>query len=489
MKTSGMKHQLEALKRMKGHKEYYALFMEQGTGKTWTLLANAERLYSQGTIDAVLVIAPNGVHTNWVRREIPEHMDGHIIARYWSSGAGVKQAKWTDEIMQVRRDNEPVPLRILAMSIDAAVTKSGYAFAEKFLNTFKTMIILDESSRIKNPDAKRTKAMYKLRSKAVCARIASGTPITNSPVDVFAQMEFLSCGLLGTTSYRSFVAEYAEVLSENHPFVKRMTEKNPKIKFAQIIAKNADGSPIWRNLDKLSKLLEPHSYRILKKDCLDLPKKIYKTITFELTSKQQQIYSKLKNELRIDLNDESVLTVKELAAIVKLQQITSGFVNTPFGVKYLSDENPRLKALSDAIEDVCGKFIIWARFREEITAIVKMLAAAKIECVEYHGGINRDEREVAVDAFQNGSVRAFVGQPKSGGIGLTLTAAETVFYYSNDYNLETRLQSEDRAHRIGTKNNVVYIDLAAIDTIDEKITANLQRKKITAAVILDNTEA
>ena len=220
-----------------------------------------------------------------------------------------------------------------------------------------------------------------------------------------------------------------------------------------------------------------------------MPNKIYKTITFELTSKQQQVYSKLKNELRIDLDDESVLTVKELAAIVKLQQITSGFVNTPFGVQYLSDENPRLKALSDAIEDVDGKFIIWARFREEIAAIVKMLTAAKIECVEYHGGINRDEREVAVDAFQNGSVRAFVGQPKSGGIGLTLTAAETVFYYSNDYNLETRLQSEDRAHRIGTKNNVVYTDLAAIDTIDEKITANLQRKKITSAAILDNTEA
>ena len=483
MKTQGMRHQLQAMQRMVG-RPTYALFMEQGTGKTWTLLADAERLYAKGTIDTVLVVAPNGVHLNWVNREIPAHMEGNIVARAWRSGAGVRYMKSLEELFKVREEGQPVPLRVLAVNIDALVTKKGYDFCERFLLTGKALIILDESSRIKNPDAARTKALMRLRRYASGARIASGTPVTNSPVDVFAQMEFLEGGLLGTTSYRAFVAEYADVLPTTHPLMQNMVRRNPKAAYAQIIARNPDGSPRWRNLDKLQKLLEPHSFRVLKKDCLDLPDKIYKTITFEMNSEQQRAYDKMQDELRIDLGDNVELPVSELAALIKLQQITSGYVNTPMGVRYVSDDNPRLKAFMDAVEDVDGKFIVWARFREELDAIRDALIEADIPCVQYHGGVSRDDREAAVDAFQNGDVRVFVGQPQSGGIGLTLTAAETVFYFSNDFNLETRLQSEDRAHRIGTRKNVVYIDLAAENTIDEQIARNLQRKKRTAAVVL-----
>ena len=483
MKTKGMRHQLEAMQRMVG-RPTYALFMEQGTGKTWTLLADAERLYAKGTIDSVLVVAPNGVHLNWVNREIPAHMEGTIIARAWRSGASQKHLRTLEDLFKPRVDGEPVPLRILAVNVDALVTKKGYEFCERFLMSGNPLIILDESSRIKNPDAARTKALMKLRRFAKGARIASGTPVTNSPVDVFAQMEFLESGLLGTTSYRAFVSEYADVMPANHPMIVNMTIRNPKAAYAQIIARNPDGSSRWRNLDKLQQLLEPHSFRVLKKDCLDLPEKIYKTITFELNNDQQKAYDKMQDELRIDLGDNVELPVSELAALIKLQQITSGFVNTPLGIRYVSEDNTRLKALMDAIEDVDGKFIIWARFREELDAIAAALTDAGISCVQYHGGVSREDRELAVDAFQEGDVRVFVGQPQSGGIGLTLTAAETVFYFSNDFNLETRLQSEDRAHRIGTRKNVVYIDLVAENTIDEQIARNLQRKQRTAAVVL-----
>ena len=488
MKTQGMKHQLDALQRMVGRKTY-ALFMEQGTGKTWTLLADAERLYAKGTIDTVLVVAPNGVHLNWVNREIPAHMEGNIVARAWRSGAGVRYMKSLEELFRPRREGESVPLRFLAVNIDALVTKKGYEFCERFLLSGNALILLDESSRIKNPDAARTKALMRLRRYCKGARIASGTPVTNSPVDVFAQMEFLESGLLGTTSYRAFVSEYADVLPNTHPLMQNMVRRNPRAAFAQIIARNPDGSPRWRNLDKLQKLLEPQSFRVLKKDCLDLPEKIYKTITFELNSDQQKAYDKMQDELRIDLGDNTELPVSELAALIKLQQITSGYVNTPMGVRYVSDENPRLKSFMDAVEDVDGKFIVWARFREELDAIRDALTDAGIACVQYHGGVSRDDREAAVDQFQNGDVRVFVGQPQSGGIGLTLTAAETVFYFSNDFNLETRLQSEDRAHRIGTRRNVVYIDIAAESTIDEQIARNLQRKKRTAAIVLGDAPA
>jgi SNF2 family DNA or RNA helicase len=143
----------------------------------------------------------------------------------------------------------------------------------------------------------------------------------------------------------------------------------------------------------------------------------------------------------------------------------------------------------DYVTDVEGKIIVWARFKEELRAIAQALTDAGMRVVEYHGDVNDRNREIAVDTFQHGDADVFVGQPQSGGIGLTLTAAETVIYYSNDYNSETRKQSEDRAHRIGTKRNVVYVDLIASDTIDENIVVSLQRKSDLAAAVLGDIRA
>lgn len=485
MKTTGMAHQLEALRRM-DRRATYALFMEQGTGKTWTLLADIERLYAAGAIDGALVIAPKGVHNNWVKREIPAHLDANVIARAWRSGGGKRDKAQLEELFRIRERGEPLPLRILAMNIDALNTKEGFAFAQRFLLATSSMFIIDESSRIKNPSAARTKALMRLRHFAKVARIATGTPITNAPVDVFQQMEFLESGLLGTTSYRAFVAEYAELMHANHPMMRQLIQRNPRAAQAQIIARNPDGSPKWRNLDKLQKLLEPHSFRVLKRECLDLPEKIYKDHFFDLLPAQQKAYELMEEELRIQLHDGEVVPVSALASLVKLQQITSGFVIPPGGGDpvYVAEGSPRLNALMEILEDVEGQVIIWARFKEELRAIAKALHEAEITAVEYHGEVKDKDRIEAVDMFQRGDVRVFLGQPQSGGIGLTLTAAETVIYYSNDFNLETRLQSEDRAHRIGTKRNVVYIDIVANDTIDEAIARSLQRKTDVAANVL-----
>jgi SNF2 family DNA or RNA helicase len=321
------------------------------------------------------------------------------------------------------------------------------------------------------------------------ARIATGTPVTNAPVDIFSQMEFLESGLLGTTSYRAFVAEYADLMSANHPMMQNMIRSNPRAAHAQIVARNPDGSPRWRNLDKLQRLLAPHSFRVLKRDCLDLPEKIYKVHPFELTPEQGKAYAMMRDDLRMEDEFGDVVVVKDLAALMKLQQITSGFVNPPGGGTpiYIGEKNPRLAALTDLMQDVVGQTIVWARFREELSSIAAALRKEGLRVVEYHGGVKTADREAAVDAFQRGEADAFVGQPQSGGIGLTLTNAGTVIYYSNDFNLETRLQSEDRAHRIGTRNNVVYIDLTATGTIDESIARSLQRKSGLAANVLGDS--
>jgi len=248
MKTEGMGHQIEALRAMEG-REYFALLMEQGTGKTWTILADTERLYARGEIDALLVIAPKGVHTNWINREIPEHMHVPVISRAWRSGAGKRYMEKMEGLFRPRDHGEIVPLRVLSMNIDALMTKDGFAFAQRFLNATQALLAIDESSRIKNPDAGRTKQVMKLQHMAPYRRIMTGTPITNAPVDIFGQFEFLEHGLLGTTSYRAFVSEYAELMHNDHPMMKNLIKRNPRAAQAQIIARNPDGSPRWRNLE------------------------------------------------------------------------------------------------------------------------------------------------------------------------------------------------------------------------------------------------
>lgn len=488
MKTKPMSQQLNALERS-ARKREFALLMDQGTGKTWTTLADVERLYAAGLIDALFVLAPKGVHVNWVKREIPTHLEVPVIAEAWRGGAGKKwRAAFDKRLFTPRAHGEVPPLRVLAMNYDAVITKDGGAVAEQFLRCTKAMMVLDESHRIKNPTARRTKVILALRDLAVARRILSGTAITNAPQDLFCQFSFLKPGSLGTTSYRAFVAEFCELVPQESNLMKALVRQNPRNATAQIIAKDEFGRPKYKNLDKLRKLIEPWMFRVLKRDCLDLPPKVYQTHFYELSTPQRRAYELMEEENRIELPEPGeVVSVKALAAISKLQQIAAGFVILPDkSLQYVEEGNGRLDALEEVVEDIEGKFIVWARFREELRAVAERLRKMGKKVVEYHGGVNDRDREAAIDAFQNGDADAFVGQQQSAGIGLTLTAASTAVYFSQDYSSENRKQSEDRCHRIGTTGSVLYIDIAAEDTIDEKITRALQQKSQLAATVLDS---
>lgn len=486
MKTQGMEHQLAALRAAAG-REYFAYFMEQGTGKTWTILADAEREYAAGRIDALFVLAPNGVHTNWTRREIPTHLSGPYISRSWRSGGGKAWATSMEQLFSGRPLGEQSPLRILSMNIEAICTDAGFRFALRFLRATRAMIAVDESTRIKSPSSLRFKRAMRLRPHAAAVRLASGKPNPQSPLDFFGQMEFMRSGLLGTTSYRAFVAEYADLVDMGGDEMRRLVQRNPRAAFAQIVAKDpVTNEPMYRNLDKLAGLVAKHSFRVLKKDCLDLPDKVYQQAYFELAPQQREAYALMEKERRIVLSNEAV-AVARLGALTKLQQITSGFVLLNGSVHrppQLKD-NPRLAALLQTLEDdPDAPAIVWARFREELRTLESALTAAGRRVVSYHGDVGRSDREAAVDRFQSGDADVFLGQPQAGGIGLTLTRAELVVYYSNDFNLETRAQSEDRAHRIGQRNVVRYVDVMATNTIDEAISRSLQRKERLSAVLL-----
>jgi SNF2 family DNA or RNA helicase len=485
MKTKPMAHQAEALRLMNG-RAYFGLFMEMGTGKTWTFLADAERLFGAGKIDAMVIVAPKGVHTNWITREIPAHLEVDHVAVAYRSGAGKRERQRMEQLFKPRDIGDPIKLRILAINIDALGYKSGMDFAMRFINSAAHVLtVVDESDTIKNSKAGRTKAVMRLGHHSAYRRIGTGTPSPNSPVDLFSQMQFLREGLLGTNSHSAFVAEYAHLLPETHRLVQHIKERSKARFTPQVVATDKNGAPMWRNLDKLKALLQPHTFRVLKKDCLDLPPKVYKNVVFELSDEQRAEYDRMENELRIDVGSETAAFTG--STLMKLQQITSGFVMLEGVPRILNSRaNPRLDALRELLPLIDAQFIVWARFNEELRTIAAMLSEQGVSFVEYRGETSDKDRELAVDSFQAGQVTAFVGQPQSGGVGIPLFAATTVIYYSNDFNLRTRLQSEDRAHRKGTKSSVLYIDLVADNTVDVSIAKALQRKQSVSRQIHDD---
>lgn len=493
MKTEPMSQQIIALEKMDGRR-WYALFMEQGTGKTWSLLADAARYWERGKIDGLFVLAPNGVQLNWVLREIPEHLAIPYRAHAWTSGARKSISAQRHAILGPHGHGPE--LRIMTMNYEALNGAGAREFALQFLQSGAIMFDLDESQKIKTPTSGVTKHVMGLKPHSVARRIATGTPM-DKPQDIYQQFDFMESGLLGTSSYRAFVAEFAVLADHANPktdsdwAMRRMVEKNPRIAWSQQIARDdITGLPMYRNLDRLQKLVEKHSYRVLKKDCLGLPDKVYQTIYFELTPKQRAAYELMENEYRIQMADGQMTPVSKLAAFGKLQQITSGYVIVP-GIAepmYVEEKNPRIQAVVDYIDENAAsiKVIVWAKFREEVAALSKALRAAGRNVVEYHGDVSRSDRDAAIDSIQKGDADTFIGIQKAGGTGLTLTKAILTIYCSNEHSAIVRNQSEDRNHRKGSSltEPVVYLDVAAVDTLDESITRAHQYKSDLAGTIL-----
>lgn len=485
MKTKPMHHQIIGCSRLAAS-DRFAMGAEQGTGKTWMLLADAEARWKRNEIDALLVIAPNGVHVNWIVREIPTHLEVPYTATFWLSGPSKKQCALLQRQLSTALES-PRRLIVHAMNVDAVNTKNGLAHAEKFIGTFapgRVIIVVDESHVIKNPNAKRTQHVIALGKKAGVRRIASGTLVANSPLDLFSQYEFLASGLLGTRSYRAYVSEYAELLPVGSALVQDIMQRTGALGAPQIVAKNADGTLRFRNLEKLSRLMSPHTFRVTKDECLDLPEKIYQTHYFDLEPEQRAMYDQVKKERNWIRDDGSIDTFTALTVITKLRQITSGFILVGGEATILAYAKPRIEALLEIVEAYPGPMIVWASFQEEIKQISKALRELGEEVREYYGNTKQSDRTVAINDFQQGKARIFLGNPAAAGLGLTLTAAETAVYFSSSFSLSERLQSEDRCHRIGTKHHVVYIDIAGRDTIDERIAHALQTKKATAEMIM-----
>lgn len=502
MKTKGMRHQLLALEKA-GKKRAFAYFMEQGLGKTWTLYAEFEKHFLNKSFDALVVIAPNGVHSNWLRREAPEHLSIKWIGHYWRGNDKMKTKKWKKVWEDMFADHYPddqVPARIFTFNIDTINTPAGYAACEQVLKKYRCMMVVDESTRIKNPTAKRSIKVVELGKLAKARRILSGTPLPRSPADIYMQFHFLEAGLLRTKSFRAFNAEYTVLLEAGDPemqaILKKLAGKVHGI--PQVAKQDQFGRPMYKNLDKLINLMEPHHFRATKKEFLpDLPEKVYKFIDFELSPKQRDVYDELKNEYNYLMEykgEQENVKFEMIASRTKMKQVTSGFVKVYDEMVYMED-NPRFTAFKDYVEGVLEddperKFIVWAIFKEEMNQIKSWLEGEGIVAGVYNGETGKEQREFLIDDFQKNTVKkggtqVLVCHAGAAGIGITLTAADLAIYYSCNYDNELRKQSEDRNHRIGTKSSVLYVDFIGMDTIDEEIQMSLSQKSMLADHILD----
>ncbi len=437
----------------------YAMLWEMGLGKTLAALMTAKVLWNNREITGVLVVTANGVRHSW-KQEVEKFLPdiGHHLR--WRSERWEKEMKETDSLAK---------LVVFVMNAEAFATARGIAAATAFLKRRKCLLVVDESHMFKNPSALRTKTMWKLAPLATYRRIMTGTPIANGPLDLYAQFRILHQDILGFASYYAFRARYAVM----KPLPGRIVNGRQ----IEIVVG-------FKNVDELIDKVKVRASILRKEDCLDLPPKVYRAPRmFELSKQQRGWYDELKKSVMMEIAGGRMTAPMAMTKLMRLHQISCGFLQLDDGTVVPADANPRIDALMELLEECHGKVIIWASYRESIRAICAAISEkfGLGTAVHFYGDTSEADRRYAVEAFQDLEpecpVRFFVGHPAAGGVGITLTAARDVIYFSSGYSYVQRVQSEDRAHRIGQTKSVSYTDILGVNTVDDKILAALVDKQ------------
>lgn len=444
-----------------------ALLWQMRTGKTKAALDLACYRRQKGDIQAVLVIAPNGVHCNWVRRQLPQHMWETVpyVAHAWQASESHKpeHAASLERVLSCRGE----ALAVLAVNSESIIHDKPAKIIARFLRRHqgKCMLVVDESHDFRSPGSKRTKRARSLKRYCKVRRILTGTAVSNSPLAAYSQFELLDDHALGFENFADFEGHFAY-------YVQERTKGG----------RSYERLDHYRNLDDLQGRMARWASVVLREDVDDMPDLVMDERTVVLPEAQMKAYRTLLKEMILELEDGGeVEAIDGGARLVKLQQMLGGFVVDVDGqVRELvsDDENTRLQAMLDEVRSSDGKAIVWCKYREDIRRVVRALAAEGIHCVEYHGAVHSQaKRQQAIDDFNNDpSVRVFVGQPKAGGQGLDLSAADLILWYSHTFDLIERDQANERATQIGGKT-VAIKDFVTPGTVDEYILANLVEKR------------
>jgi SNF2 family DNA or RNA helicase len=522
-KTLPYAHQLKAFELFKD-KEYFALFMDMGTGKTKVTIDIAAYKYSKGLIEAMLIIAPNNVHTQWVKEQLPLHCPIPYKAFIWESGKLSRgyYKKQLDDFINYPMDC----LKVLAINVEALQSDTIIPYIARFVKGHKPFIVIDEATRIKHNTAKRTKVVHQLTKYGQRA-ILTGTPTAKSPFDLWSQMEFLRANYFACNYFifqhrygimlkgvnQKTGGKYLALISEkDYSMVSSLIGKMKAERGGQLMPddyetisairgtseKNVhfiEANPKYtqfKRLDELREYIAKDVYSVKKENCLDLPPKVYEKIYVTMSAEQKKVYHNLKTELVAQYEGKELTVVNKVALTTRLMQIIGGFFPyTEMEEHYnpehhewyekatskgqlIGKENTKMVALFDDLEEAGEEtnIIIWAHFVAELKYIYEALKTT-YSCCLYYGGTEQNERKRIIEDFKSGKYRIFIGNAATAGFGLNLQNATLQYYFSNTFRTEDRLQAEDRSHRIGVKSTVVYKDIIMKGTIDEKIHENI----------------
>ena len=445
-------HQKETIKKCYGA-EGFGNFDEQGLGKTITTLFEAKKLWTEGKLDAMVVVAPNGVHANWPRNEVPKVFEKHAVdARVYYAEKPFKVPA---------RDS--TKLQIFCFNVDGFTSPKARGLMTEVLDTRRVMMVVDESQRIKNGSALRTRFLIVQGRKAAFRRILTGTPITKGIEDLYSQFMFLGVGVTRFKSFYGFRSTFC---------------KMGGFEGRKIIG--------YQNQDWLQELLAPHMIRHLKEECLDLPSKIYANELIPMTPDQKALYHAVRKESIEELTrlmgTENGLNAAAEAAVVRLirlRQISGGF--DPYTKRGITGGNPKLERMLELIEELGDeKIVIFCSFINEIEACAKALGDSTLT---YYGATDARTRADVIQQFMEDPSKKYLISNQTGSTGITLTISSRMFFFSNGFNLEHRLQEEDRIHRIGQVKTCFYTDFEC-GPVDRKIITDLRAKHDVSAEFL-----
>lgn len=445
--TEFFKHQKEVFETS-CHQRNWALFMDAGTGKTLVSIRTAEYWFTNQDIDAVIVICPKSLIGTWADGELAKHSEVQYTTYKWNP----EKINQDEFVKKAKNKNK---LFYFIMNHDGFVSQKLTPFINAIIKHTKFGIIYDESTAIKNIKSDRTQQAIDLAKFAKFKRILTGTPIVQSPLDVFSQTEFLEKGILGFKNFYGFKTRYA--IMQRKKFGNR----------------SFDVIESYRDLDDLRRKLDAFSSFVKLEDCIDLPEQIFKHIEIELTTEQAKAYAELRDKALLYLEDHEITAVNALAMLVRLQQIVAGQIKTPDG-SYVSLKNNRLTALKELVEGTTESLIVWSTFVNTTIDICKTLGA---NALTFTSNTNADMRNDIINAWRGGSAQVLVLNPQSAGHGLTLNEAKQSVFYNGFFNLEWRLQALRRNYRIGQDSRTVVNDFITRGTVEEKAYAALNAKE------------
>jgi SNF2 family DNA or RNA helicase len=419
----------------------FALFWVMGAGKTLSTIALTNLRREADMVDRLLIVCPTSIKGVW-KQEFDKY--SALPAHLQVLEAGQKLQPWAD-------------FPVLVVGVEALSQGNAMDTAKEFVAGGRCMTVVDESSTIKNYDARRTENCWELGEQSSLRLVLTGTNVTQGLQDLFAQMYFVDPSIIGELSYYSFRNKYCVMGG----FEQR-----------KIIG--------YRNVDALLDRVRPRC-DVVRKGDMKLPPKTYQTRTVKATPEQHRVCKELAREMTTELGDKTISVKNALEALLRFQQIAGGF--EPDGTPLA--KNPKMDELLALLEEFDGKAIIWARYLPEVAAIAARLSERYPgACLVLTGATCPDDRQPMVNTFQSDpSKRFFITNQATGGKGLTLTAATLSVYYSNTFSLEDRLQSEDRNHRIGQENEVLYIDLMSDLRVDRLVLTALENKQSLSAYI------